>query len=131
MTVLMGNDRGRRSTATQVKAVVVNHGSFVEEGDVAGVKQPTMLNGSDNDQQISREQLDTFASILTRKAGMESDVKVCRLSLCRCCCGPRDCCQSNGTSLCRHCHCHSCRARHRAGPCCRERTSLLQAKLTL
>jgi len=65
----------------QVKAVVVNHGSFVEEEDVAGVKQPTMFNGSDNDQQISREKLQKFAAILKDKAGVESDVKVCRLPL--------------------------------------------------
>jgi len=64
-----------------VKAVVVNHGSFVEEEDVAGVKQPTMFNGSDNDAQISRDKLDHFATILKDKAGVESDVKVRRRSL--------------------------------------------------
>ena len=65
----------------QVKAVVVNHGSFVEEEDVAAVKQPTMLNGSDNDQQISREKLEGFGAILKDKAGVQSDVKVRRFSL--------------------------------------------------
>ena len=60
----------------QVKAVVVNHGSFVEEDEVAAVKQPTMFNGSDNDKQISREKLDTFATVLKDKAGVPSDCKV-------------------------------------------------------
>ena len=55
----------------------MNHGSFVEEGEVAAVKQPTMFNGADNDRQISREQLAQFGTVLKDKAGVPADVKVC------------------------------------------------------
>ena len=56
--------------------MVVNHGSFVEDDEVAGAKVPTMFNGSDNDRQISRERLAEIGVTLKDKAGVPSDVKV-------------------------------------------------------
>ena len=80
---------GRPICCTQVKAVVVNHGSFIEEDEVAGVKVPTMFNGSDNDRQISREKLEQFGTILKDKAGVPSDVKVRRRPRLPACFGSR------------------------------------------
>ena len=61
-----------------MKAVVINHGSFVEDEEVAGAKQPTMYNGADNDRQISRERLAQIGETLKNTAKVPSDVKVRR-----------------------------------------------------
>lgn len=60
----------------QVKAAVVNHGSFVTSEDVEAIKQPLLINASDNDSQISREMLAQFQGILDCKKDVPSDVKV-------------------------------------------------------
>jgi len=59
----------------KVKAVVVNHGSFVEKEQVQAVKQPVLFNASDKDQMISREKLAVFQGILDCKKDLPSDVK--------------------------------------------------------
>ena len=59
--------------------MVVNHGSFVEEDDVRKIKQATMFNGSDNDQQIPKDKLERIAKILSDDAKVPSDVKVSNL----------------------------------------------------
>ena len=39
----------------QVQALVVNHGSFITDEDIEKIKQPSLFNGADNDQHISKE----------------------------------------------------------------------------
>lgn len=59
----------------------MNHGSFVDYTDISNLKQPTLINASDKDQQISREKLSQFQGILEGKKGLPSDVKVSRARL--------------------------------------------------
>lgn len=60
----------------QVKAAVMNHGGPTTEEKVEAVKQPFMVNGSDNDNSIPKSMLDTIESILNSKTDVPSDVKV-------------------------------------------------------
>ena len=60
----------------KVKAVVVNHGSFVKQEDIDAIKVPLLLNAADNDRQISREMLAQFQGVLECKKDVPSDVKV-------------------------------------------------------
>jgi len=63
----------------QVKAVVMNHGSLTEKEHVEALKQPILINASDNDKMLSREKLAVYQSILDCKKDLRSDVKVASL----------------------------------------------------
>ena len=60
----------------KVKAVVMNHGSFVIQEHIEAIKVPLLINGADNDRQISREMLAQFQGVLDCKKDVPSDVKV-------------------------------------------------------
>jgi len=59
----------------KVKAVVMNHGSLTEKEHVEALKQPILINASDNDKMLSREKLAVYQSILDCKKDLRSDVK--------------------------------------------------------
>ena len=60
----------------KVKAVVMNHGSFVIQENIEAIKVPLLINGADKDRQISREMLAQFQGVLDCKKDVPSDVKV-------------------------------------------------------
>ena len=60
----------------QVKAVVVNHGSFTEREQIEALQQPVLINASDKDKQLSREKLAQYQCVLDCKKDLPSDVKV-------------------------------------------------------
>ncbi len=60
----------------QVKAVVMNHGSYTNREEVEAVRQPTLINASDNDQLLSRERLAQYTGVLDCKKDVPSEVKV-------------------------------------------------------
>lgn len=59
----------------KVKAVVMNHGSFTEREQIEALKQPVLINASDNDRMISREKLAQYQGVLDCKKDLPSDVK--------------------------------------------------------
>ena len=60
----------------QVKAVVMNHGSFTNREEIEALKQPILINASDNDQLLSRERLAQYTGVLDCKKDVPSDIKV-------------------------------------------------------
>lgn len=60
----------------QVKAAVMNHGSFTNREEVDAVTQPLLINASDKDQLLSRERLAQYQGALDCKKSVPSDVKV-------------------------------------------------------
>lgn len=48
----------------KVKALIVNHGSWITEDDVKSLKQPSLWNGSENDKQIPKDLFYTFEKIV-------------------------------------------------------------------
>ncbi len=54
----------------------MNHGSFTNREEIEAVKQPILINGSDNDQLLSRERLAQYTGVLDCKKDVPSDVKV-------------------------------------------------------
>ena len=54
----------------------MNHGSFTNREEVDAVKQPLLINASDNDQLLSRERLAQYQGALDCKKSVPSDVKV-------------------------------------------------------
>lgn len=58
-----------------MKAAIVNHGARLTQAKFEAVKQPIMVNGSDNDSHVPKELLKEFEDILKKK-NVPSDVKV-------------------------------------------------------
>jgi hypothetical protein len=54
----------------------MNHGSFTEREQIEALKQPVLINASDNDRMISREKLAQYQGVLDCKKDLPSDVKV-------------------------------------------------------
>ncbi len=54
----------------------MNHGGPTTKEKVQAVKQPFMVNGSDNDKSIPKDLLDEIKSVLDNKPDVPSDVKV-------------------------------------------------------
>ena len=54
----------------------MNHGGPTTSEKVQAVKQPCMVNGSDNDNSIPKDLLDEIKSVLDSKPDVPSDVKV-------------------------------------------------------
>lgn len=59
----------------------MNHAGGAPEETVNAVRQPLMVNGSDNDERIPKDLLDKVEQILNGKADVPSDVKVQSLSV--------------------------------------------------
>ena len=67
-----------------MNAAVMNHGGPTTKEKVQAVKQPFMVNGSDNDNSIPKDMLDEIKSVLDNKPDVPSDVKVgFRLPVCK------------------------------------------------
>ena len=55
--------------------LVVNHGSFLTDEDVSGIKLPALFNGADNDQLLPKEKFHEYEGLL-EKSKVPHDFKV-------------------------------------------------------
>ena len=54
----------------------MNHGSYTNREEIEALKQPTLINASDNDQLLSRERLAQYTGVLDSRKDVPSDIKV-------------------------------------------------------